>query len=123
MSHFLWVRSLGQLSWLLCSGSYKIAINDVHPLSCALIWKLDWEKICFQAHLACWKNSLSYHNETMGPRSGWLSAGFICRSHVIHDNWRSPAGPSHVDFFNMISYLIKPARRVSHSSLLRWGLI
>ena len=36
-------------------GSHKVAVKML--VSCVFIWKLNWGRICFQAHSGCWWNS------------------------------------------------------------------
>lgn len=43
------------LNWIFCSKSHAIDPRVSAHLS--LILRLEWEIICFQAHLSCWENS------------------------------------------------------------------
>lgn len=59
---------------------------------CVFIWRLNWGRICFQAHSECWHNSLPY--SSLQDFEAHLSAG--CQLEAAHKSQRPPLVPCHM---------------------------
>lgn len=98
-----------------------IVVNDVHPLSCFLRWKLDWKQILLPSSCSLLGEFAFSPWWAVGPGSGWLSAGSICRPHAIHDNGKPPAVPP-MWASSLWPVISASQQGESHSRLMRWGL-